>query len=312
MRSGRHRVLWLAAVFLALAAGVMIGSFALSGPLVSGLRGDKGSMQQRITTLGDENRDLNEKLTAADSFDAQMSGRMVRDALAGKSVVIFRTPDAEDSDVEAVTRLIGQAGGAITATIGITDEFVHGNAAEKLQSVVNSPIVPAGSKLNTALVDPSAQAGDLLGIALMINRDPKIAPIDDPARDSVLAALRDTGFLAYGDRPGAANAAVVVTGGALPVDAGNEGLTVARLAAALAPHGSGVVLAGRDGSASGVPAVAVARADGVLSSAMTTVDDIGRASGRITAVLGLQSLIAGGPPGKYGSGDGAAAVTIPQ
>ena len=312
MRSGRHRVLWLAAVFLALAAGVMLGSFALSGPLVSGLRGDKGSLQQQINTLGDENRVLSEKLVATDAFDAQMSPRMVRDALAGKSVVIVRTPGAEDSDVDAMSRLLGQAGGSVTTTIELTDEFVHGNAAEKLQSVVNSPIVPAGARLNTVLTDPSAQAGDLVGIALMISRDPKIAPIDDTARDTVLSALRDTGFLVYGDRPGAADAAVVVTGGALPADAGNEGLTVARFAAGLAPHGSGVILAGRDGSATGVSAVAVARADAGLSSAMTTVDDIGLASGRITAVLGLQSLIAGGQPGKYGSGDGAAAVTIPQ
>ena len=58
--------------------------------------------------------------------------------------------------------------------------------------------------------------------------------------------------------------------------------------------------------------MAVARADAGLSSAMTTVDEIGLAYGRITAVLGLQSLIGGGPPGKYGSGPGAAAVTIPQ
>ena len=240
MRSGRHRVLWLAAVFLALAAGVMLGSFALSGPLVSGLRGDKGSLQQQIATLGDENRGLNEKLTAADSFDAQMSARIVRDALAGKSVVLFRTPDAQDSDVDAVSRLIGQAGGAITATIGLTDEFVHGNAAEKLQSVVNSPVVPAGAKLNTALTDPSAQAGDLLGIALMINRDPKAAPVDDSARDTVLGALRDTGFLAYADRPGAANAAVVVTGGV--VSSLGKGLTASSLGQLLISRGLSVTM----------------------------------------------------------------------
>ncbi len=297
MRSGRHRVLWLAAVVIALAAGVVLGSLTLSGPLVSGLRGDKGSLQQQLTALGDENRALTEKLAAADKFDTEMAGRIVHDALAGKSVVMLRTPDADDSDLEAMSRLVGQAGGAVTTTIGLTDEFVHGNAAEKLQSVVNSPIVPAGAKLNTTLVDPGAQAGDLIGIALLINRDPKIAPVDDAARDTVLAALRDTGFISYSDRPGAANTAVVVTGGALPEDAGNQGLTVARFAAALAPHGSGVVLAGGDGSATGVSAVAVARADAGLANALTTVDDIGRASGRITAVLALQNMIGGGPPG---------------
>lgn len=312
MRSGRHRIIWLAAVVLALAAGVVLGSRALSGPLVSGLRGDKGSLQDQITALNGENRALNEKLSAANQFDAQMSGRIVRDALAGKSVVLIRTPDAEDDDVDAVSRLIGQAGGVLTGTVGLTTEFVAANSSEKLRSVVNSPIVPPGTQLNTTLVDPSAQAGDLLGIALLVNRDPKIAPVDDAARDTVLAALRDTGFLGYADRLGAANAAVVVTGGPLPEDAGNQGVSVARFAAALAPHGSGVVLAGRDGTASGVSAVAVARSDAALAGAVTTVDDIGVESGRITTVLALQSMIAGAPPGKYGRGEGAAAVTIPQ
>jgi len=296
VRSGRHRVLWLAAVVVALATGVILGSLALSGPLVSGLRGDKGGLQQQITSLGEQNRALSEKLAAADKFDTEMAGRIVRDALAGKSVVLFRTPDAEDADIEAMSRLIGQAGGTVAASVGLTDEFVHGNASEKLQSVVNSPIVPAGAKLNTTLTDPGAQAGDLLGIALLINRDPKIAPVDDAARDTVLAALRDTGFLTYGDPPRAADTAVVVTGGALPEDAGNQGLTVARFAAALAPHGSGIVLAGRDGSATGVSAVAVARGDAALANAVTTVDDIGRESNRISTVLTLQTMIGGPAP----------------
>jgi hypothetical protein len=311
VRSGRHRVIWLAAVFLALALGVVLGSRVLSGPLVAGLRGDNGSLEQRMNSLESDNRALNEKLTAADKFDAQMSGRMVRDALAGKSVVLIRTPDAEDDDVEAINRLVGQAGGKVAGAITLTAEFVDGNASEKLRSVVNSPVVPAGAKLNASLLDPSAQAGDLLGIALLINRDPKIAPADDRARDTVLAALRDTGFLTYDNRPAAADAAVVVTGGPLPDDAGNQGVSVARFAAGLAPHGSGVVLAGRDGTASGVSAVAVARSDAAVGGVLTTVDDIGIESGRITTVLALQSMIAGGPPGKYGRGEGST-VTIPQ
>ena len=91
----------------------------------------------------------------------------------------------------------------------------------------------------------------------------------------MLAALRDTGFLTYGtERIGAANTAVVVTGGALGDDAGNQGSTVARFAAGLAPHGAGTVLAGRDGSATGTAAVAVTRSDAALGGAVSTVDDI--------------------------------------
>jgi hypothetical protein len=80
----------------------------------------------------------------------------------------------------------------------------------------------------------------------------------------------------------------------------------------MAPHGSGTVLAGRDGCASGVSAVAVARAEAATADVVTTVDDIGIESGRITAVLALQAAIAGAPPGRYGIGAGAASVTLPQ
>ena len=206
-----------------------------------------------------------------------------------------------------------QAGGTVTGTVSLTEEFVDANSAEKLLSVVNSPIVPAGAQLSTKSVDQGSQAGDLLGITLLINRDPKAPPVNDQQRDTVLAALRDTGFITYGtERIGAANTALIVSGGGLGDDAGNKGATVARFAAGLAPHGSGTVIAGRDGSASGTAAVAVTRSDAGLTAAVSTVDDIDAASGRITTVLALQDLIGGGRPGQYGIGQGATSVTIPQ
>jgi len=148
----------------------------------------------------------------------------------------------------------------------------------------------------------------------LINTNPDVPPVGDPERDTVLAALRDTGFITYqpADHLGSANAALVVTGGALPPDAGNQGVSVARFSAALAPHGSGTLLAGRDGSATGGAAVAVARADAGMSSVISTVDDVDTAPGRITAVLGLHDLINGGHIGQYGTGHGATSITVPQ
>ena len=95
-------------------------------------------------------------------------------------------------------------------------------------------------------------------------------------------------------------------------DAGNRGSTVARFAAGLAPHGSGTVLAGRDGSASGTAAVAVTRSDAGLNSAVSTVDDVDVEAGRITSVLALSDLVNGARPGQYGIGAGATSVTVPQ
>jgi hypothetical protein len=309
----RSHAISLAAVFLALAIGVALGSGLLSNTVLSGLHDDKREMQNQINSLTDDKNALTEKLNTAGEFDGQMAPRILCGALGEKTAVVFRTPDAGDDDVEALTRLVGHAGGTVTGTVALTPEFVDANSAEKLLSVVNSPIVPAGKQLSTASVDQGSQAGDLLGIALLINKDPKVQVVDEAQRDAVLTALRDTGFLTYGNQHiGPANTALIVTGGALGDDAGNRGATVARFAAGLAPHGSGTVLVGRDGSASGTAAVAVTRSDAALSATVSTIDDVDSESGRITTVLAMSDLINGGRPGQYGIGQGASSVTIPQ
>jgi hypothetical protein len=307
----RQHAISLAAVFLALAVGVVLGSGFLSDTLLSGLRDESRNLHTQINTLNSRSNALNEKLSSANAFDTQVAGRLVHGTLIDKSVVVFRTPDATDDDVDGVSKIVGQAGGAVTGVVSLTQEFVDANSTEKLRSVIDSSILPAGSQLSTKLVDQGSQAGDLLGIALLINRDPAVATVDDGQRDTVLAALRDTGFIAYGaDHIGAANAAVVITGGALGDDAGNQGASAARFAAALAPRGLGVLLAGRDGSSTGTAAVAVARADSAITPAISTVDDVDLESGRITAVLGVADLVNGGRTGQYGIGHSTTGLTV--
>ncbi|MGE5696639.1 MAG: copper transporter, partial [Candidatus Sericytochromatia bacterium] len=172
MISLRHHAISLAAVFLALAVGVVLGSGFLSDTLVSGLRDDKQQLQDRISELDQHNNALTERLNTASEFDTLMAERIVRGALTDKSVVIIRTPDASDDVVTSLTKLVGDAGGTITGTVTLTQQFVDANAADKLLSVVNSSIVPAGTQLNTTLVDQGAQAGDLLGAVLQINKNP--------------------------------------------------------------------------------------------------------------------------------------------
>lgn len=257
MISLRQHAFSLAAVFLALAVGVVLGSGFLSDTLLSSLRDEKRDLYTQISGLNDQKNMLNEKVSAANNFDNQLLGRIVHDVLGGTSVVVFRTPDAKDDDVAAVSKIVVQAGGTVTGTVSLTQEFVDANSTEKLRSVVNSSILPAGAQLSTKLVDQGSQAGDLLGITLLVNANPAVPNVGDAQRSTVLVALRDTGFITYqtynrNDHLGAANAALVITGGLLPQDAGNQGVSVARFSAALAPHGSGTLLAGRDGSATGV------------------------------------------------------------
>lgn len=310
----RQHAISLAAVFLALAVGVVLGSGLLNDTLLSGLREDKRSQQRQIEDLNQDKNALNEKLNAASNFDATMAPRMVRDSLADRKVVLITTPEADRSDVDGIAQLISTAGGSVSGRIGLTDQFTDANQGERLRTIVNSSILPAGTQLRTDAVDQGSQAGDLVGIVLQIpQHKPEEPPpaVTDEQRNTALTALRQSGFITYTDgqvAPG--NLAVVITGGALPNDAGNKGSTVARFAAALDRRGSGAVLTGRSGSANGIAAVAVTRADSSMASAASTVDDIEMASGRITTVLALREQ-ADGHSGRYGLGPGATSITVP-
>jgi len=312
MISLRHHAISLTAVFLALAVGVVLGSGLLSETFLSSLREERQQLQNQVNSLQDSNNALTEKVNNASEFDTAMAGRMVHNALARKSVVLFRTPDASDDIVDSISRLINEAGGKVTGTVKLTQQFVSADASEKLLSVVNSSILPPGAQLSTTALDQGSQAGDLLGIVLQLNRDPKAPMIDDTERETALAALRETGFITYSEGIAAADGAVVVSGGALGDGGGNDGPTVARFATALARHGSGTVLVGTDGSASGTAAVAVTRADPGMSGAVSTVDDADMESGRITVVLALHDLMGGGRDAHYGTGRGAEALTLAQ
>lgn len=91
MISLRQHAVSLAAVFLALAMGVVLGSGFFSDTLLSSLRSEKRDLYTQIDRLTDQRDALREKLSAADNFDIQVGSRIVHDALVGKSVVIFRT-----------------------------------------------------------------------------------------------------------------------------------------------------------------------------------------------------------------------------
>ena len=164
----------------------------MSDTLLSGLRTEKQDLQTQITTLTDQRNALNEKLQCGKRVrypDGEPDGaRRTVQEVGGD----LPNPDADGGDVDALARVIRDAGGTITGTVSLTQEFVEANSAEKLRSVVNSSIVPAGAQLSTTLVDQGSQAGDLLGIALLINRNPAVKPADDAQRDTVLATLRDT------------------------------------------------------------------------------------------------------------------------
>ncbi len=307
MISLRQHAISIAAIFLALAIGVVLGSSVLSDGLLSGLTDDKKDLQNQVQELQGQVNGQNLQLQSADGFDSAVAGRVVGGTLADRTVVVFTTPSAEPSAVDAAVKLVATAGGTVTGQVGLTDAFVTAQGADQLRATVTN-VVPAGVQLSTAAVDPGSMAGDLLGAVLLLDgttAQPQSTPAE---RDLALQTLRSGGFISYQDgtvAPG--QLALVVTGTS---DDGNKGPIVARFAAAVDARGAGAVLAGDAGSASGNGAVAVARSDAAISNHLSTVDNIERGAGRITTVLALREEL-DGRSGQFGVGPGATALTVP-
>lgn len=308
MISLRQHAISIAAIFLALAVGVVLGSQTLASDMLSGLRSDKSDLSGRVEALTARNEQLTGQLDAADRFLAGSAGRILGGTLADRSVVVFSTPDADPGDIDGVSRALETAGATVTGRIALTDSFVDAGEGDRMRSALTN-IVPAGAQLRTGAVDQGSMAGDLLGLTLLLDPASNQPRSTEPELALVLETLRGGGFLAYGEGPvRPAQLAVVVTGNGVASDTG-QGATIARFAGAVRARATGAVLAGRAGAAEGNGAIAHVRAQAPLATTVTTVDNVDREIGRVTTALAFTEQLSGGA-GRYGTGPTATSLTM--
>ncbi|WP_067713712.1 copper transporter [Nocardia yamanashiensis] len=300
MISFRHHAVSLAAVFLALALGVVLGTRTHGDGLFPGT-GDR----QKLDALAAENARLAEQVKASDAFLAGAAGKLLAGSLANRSVLVFTAPDAENADADAVTAALANAGATVTGRVGLTGAFADSAEGDRLRTALVN-VVPAGAQLKIDAADQGSLAGDLLGQTLLT--DPAGQPRGTAQeRGLALETLRGGGFLNFTElQP--AQLAVLVVGDGAKSEENNRGTILARFAGGLRSHSAGVVLAGRYGAAEGPGPIAVARSEAGLS-AVTTVDNLDHEIGRITTVLGLTEQLSGGT-GRYGTGAKATSLTV--
>jgi hypothetical protein len=299
-------VISIAAVFLALALGVVLGSTAISDRLLSGLSSNRDDLGRQVSDLQVERNALNAQLANADVFGAAVGPRIVSGALRGRSVVFVTTADAAPADRDALTGLLSSAGATVTGELQLTDAFTDPARSDQL-SELSTRLLPAGLRLPTAS-DAGTLAGGLLGSLLLINPNNGKAQATPAETTAVLAGLGDGGFVRSGPRVLPAQLVVVLTGGASRGNgSGDRAGILARFATQLDHAGGGAVLAGRSGSADGNGAIGVVRADTAAASVLSTVDDVNTAAGRVVSVLALAEQ-AQGRAGRYGTGGNAQAM----
>jgi Copper transport outer membrane protein, MctB len=302
----RYHVISIAAVFLALALGVVLGSTAISDRLLSGLSTNRDELGQQVSDLQAERNELRARLADADSFDAAVGPRVVSGALRGRTVVLVTTADANPADRDAVTGLLTSAGATVTGELQLTDAFTDPSRSDQLSELCTR-LLPAGLRLPTAS-DAGTLAGGLLGSLLLVNPSNGKAQATAPETTAVLAGLGDGGFLRVGPQVLPAQLVVVLTGGETRANSsGDRAGILARFATQLDRAGGGAVLSGRPGSADGNGPIGVVRADTAAASVLSTVDDVSTAAGRVVTVLALAEQ-AQGRVGRYGTGGNAQAV----
>lgn len=306
MISLRYHIISIAAVFLALALGVVLGSTAISDRLLSGLSSNRAELSRQVTDLQTERNALRARLTDADVFGAAVGPRVVSGALRGRTVVLVTTADANPADRDALAGLISSAGATVTGELQLTEAFTNPSRSDQL-SELTTRLLPAGLRLPTA-PDAGTLAGGLLGSLLLTNPSDGKPQASVPETTAVLAGLGDGGFVRLGAQLRPAQLVVVLTGGASQGDSsGDRAGILARFAAQLDRSGAGAVLAGRTGSDQGNGPIGVVRADTAAASVLSTVDDVSTSAGRVVTVLALAEQ-AQGRTGRYGTGGNAQAV----
>jgi outer membrane murein-binding lipoprotein Lpp len=288
----RYHVVSIAAVFLAIAVGVVLGASGVSDRLLSSVVSRSEDLGGQVQQLTAERDGLAAAGRGAEEFAARIGPAAVRGLLPGRAVSIVAV-GADPADRDAVASLVGAAGATVAGEVDLTAAVADPGRADQLRELT-AQLLPAGARLPAA-TDTGSLAGGLLGGVLL-------GPAAKPeSRQAVLAGLAAAGFVVPGPSPGPADLILVLTGGALDgVDASESAAVTARLAAQLDRSGAGAVLAGRTGSADATGAVGVARADPGIAGGLSTVDDVDSGSGRVSAVLALREQL-DGRAGRYGA-----------
>ena len=304
----RYHLVSLIAVFLAVALGIIIGTTALNDPIAANIEGQVTELEQDKRSLEDQTQQLQAQVDTSDAFADAVAPALVEGSLAGSSVLlVLGNEDVLPEQVEQVTALVTEAGGTVGGTISLRPEYTDPSTASGLQNYVTGPgMPPAGVEL-----PETDDAGQLVGalLAQVLMTPAGGPPRDGTAASSVLAGLTALDVLASeGDSVAPADYAIVLTSGAFTGDdAVERNTTLIELVVALDAAGSGAVVAGDAASAAETGLVGVLRADPTLSAAVSTVDNVGSAAGRISTVLALGGE-ADGTSGRYGTGEDAQPV----
>lgn len=290
MISFRYHLVSVAAILIALAAGIVLGS----GPL------DKASDVIR----GDGTAAADPALTSFDDgFAARTAGGLLKDKLKGQSVVIVTVPGANAGEVKAIAADLQLAGAEVSGEIELTSKLLDSAGRQFAEGVAQQ------SASDVAGVTGATDSYGRIGAALARSYLADETAAADQTAATIRAAFVEGDLVAQTTPPAnVSTLAVLVTG---PERAGtaDQSTVIAALAGAMNDTGKGVVVAGPSSSSTDGGAVKAVR-DGAFATSVSTVDVTDTAAGRLVTVLAAASQV-DGQPGAWGTSRSAGGA-LPQ
>ena len=283
----RHHLLTIVAVFLALAAGIVLGGGPLSdvGATVATSSGEKAAApaEDRAQT------DYTESVVAA-LGPVTVGGR-----LADRSVAVVTVPGADEQVVTALTEQVKAAGGSVSARYDLSDDLVDPGQKSLVDTLGSQLLTQQAEGDVAAEASTYDRIGQLIGLAVA-TKDAAGQDVNGKAR-AIVDAVSGAGLMAQPGEVAQRSPLVLLV---LGTDAGDEGsdAILAGLAQGLAVQAAGVVVAGvtADG---GEGQLGRFRAD-PASAAVATLDGVDTSAGRVAAVLTLQRSLTT-PGGAFGA-----------
>jgi len=283
----RHHLLTIVAVFLALAAGIVLGGGPLSdvGPTAATSSGeaDTAPAADRAQT------DYTESVVSA-LGPATVSGR-----LADRSVAVVTVPGADEQVVTALTEQVTAAGGTVSARYDLSADIVDPGQKSLVDTLGSQLLTQQAEGDVAAEASTYDRIGQLLGLAIA-TKEAAGQDVNGKAR-AIVDAVSGAGLMAGPGEVAQRSPLVLVV---LGTDAGDEGsdAILAGLAQGLAVQAGGVVVAGAT-SDGGEGQLGRLRADPV-SAAVATLDGVDTAAGRVATILTLQRSLTT-PGGAFGA-----------
>ena len=283
----RHHLLTIVAVFLALAAGIVLGGGPLSdvGPTAATSSGERDATpaEDRAQT------DYTESVVSA-LGPATVGGR-----LAERSVAVVTVPGADEQVVTALTEQVTAAGGTVSARYDLSEDLVDPGQKSLVDTLGSQLLTQQAEGDVAAEASTYDRIGQLLGVAIA-TKEAGGQDVNGKAR-AIVDAVSGAGLMA---KPGEVSQRSPLVLLVLGTDAGDDGsdAILAGLAQGLAVQAGGVVVAGVT-SDGGEGQLGRLRAD-PASAAVATLDGIDTAAGRVAAVLTLQRSLTT-PGGAFGA-----------